>query len=264
MDERTIDDEVAQALAERLIRATATRTAVAPLTAERPRLTAADGYAIQRRVVSYRTAAGEVIVGWKLGLTSKAMQTQLGVGSPDYGPILSGSRVSPGGMLRAAEFIAPRVEAEIAVVLGQPLSGAVTRDMVLEATIGVCAAIEVIDSRITDWQITLADTIADLASSAKVVLSDVVIPIDGFEPRLIGCLFERDGEVLATGAGGAALGDPLAAVAWASETLGQLGLTMEAGAVIMTGALHASVPARAGDTFTARFDRLGDLSVRFA
>jgi 2-keto-4-pentenoate hydratase len=264
MDEQTIDDATADALAVRLIRATRTATAIPPLTAERPGLTPADAYAIQRRVVADRTAAGETVIGWKLGLTSAAMQTQLGVDQPDYGPILSGSMVASGATLPAAAFIAPRVEAEIAVILGQALSGPVSPAEVLEAIVGVCAAIEVIDSRITDWKITLADTIADLASSARVVRSDRVLPLEGFEPRLIGCLLERDGTVLASGAGAAALGDPLAAVAWAAATLGRLGVTMEAGALIMTGALHASLPARAGDTFTARFDRLGSLSVSFA
>lgn len=264
VDGRTIDDRAARDFAARLITATRTRVAIPPLTASQPDLTVADAYAIQQLVVADRTAAGETIVGWKLGLTSKAMQTQLGVDRPDYGPILSGSRVPSGGTLRAADFIAPRVEAEIAVVLGSPLAGPVAVDEVRHATLGICAAIEVIDSRIADWKIALADTIADLASSARVVLSDRIEPVAGFDPRLVGCFLERDGEILATGAGAAALGDPLAAVAWAAATLGRLGVTMEAGAVIMTGALHASVPARAGDRFSASFDRLGSLSVEFA
>lgn len=139
----------------------------------------------------------------------------------------------------------------------------VTRDDVVAATAGVSAAIEVIDSRIADWKIALADTIADLASTARVIVADRVVPLDGLDVRLIGCVMERDGQVVATGAGAAALGDPLVAVAWAANTLGPLGVTMEAGAIVMTGALHASVPAVAGNCFTALFDRLGSLSVSF-
>ena len=133
----------------------------------------------------------------------------------------------------------------------------------IAATAGVVPAIEIIDSRIADWKITLADTIADLASSARVALGGPVVPIGGLDTRLIGCVMEQNGAVVATGAGAAALGDPAEAVAWAANTLGALGVTMEAGAIVMTGALHASVPAQAGDTFSASFDRLGSLSIRF-
>jgi 2-keto-4-pentenoate hydratase len=261
--DRTIDDDVAQGIANELLAATRDRRPIPPLTATRADLTVADAYAIQRGVVASHTATGETVRGWKLGLTSKPMQLQLGVDQPDFAPILSGSIVGSGGTVDVSELIAPRVEAEIAVVLAQPLSGPVSHAEVLAATAGICAAIEVIDSRIADWKITLADTIADLASSARVVLGDRIVPVDGFEPRLVGCAFERGSELIATGAGAAALGDPIAAVAWASRTLGALGVTMEAGAVIMTGSLHASVPARAGDVFTASYDRLGSISVRF-
>lgn len=264
MTDRTIDDATAEALAEHLRRATVTRAAVPPLTTERPDLTAADAYAIQQRVVAARLAAGETVVGWKLGLTSKAMQAQLGVDQPDYGPILSGYLVEAEGALRADAFIAPRVEAEIAYVLERPLRGpGVTREMAQAATAGILPAIEIIDSRIADWKITLADTIADLASSARVALGGPLVPIGGRDVRLIGCVLERGDDVVATGAGAAALGDPAAAVAWAANTLGALGVTMEAGAIVMTGALHASVPAVAGDSFTASFDGLGSLTVRF-
>lgn len=264
MTNRTIDDDVATTLAAHLLEASRSQVAIAPLTASRPDLTASDAYAIQQRVVATRLDVGETIIGWKLGLTSKAMQNQLGVDQPDYGPILSGYLVDQGTALRRGEFIQPRVEAEIAFIMERPLRGpGVTAQDALVATAGVVPAIEIIDSRIADWKITLADTIADLASSARVALGGPVVQIDGLDTRLIGCVLEQNGTVVATGAGAAALGDPAAAVAWAANTLGALGVTMEAGAIVMTGALHASVPAQAGDTFTASFDRLGSLSIRF-
>jgi 2-keto-4-pentenoate hydratase len=139
----------------------------------------------------------------------------------------------------------------------------VTPEAARAATKGIVPALEIIDSRIADWKITLADTIADLASSARVAIGGPIVPIGGRDVRLIGCVLERDGDVVATGAGAAALGDPAAAVAWAANTLGALGVTMEAGAIIMTGALHASIPVRAGDAFTATFDGLGSVAVRF-
>jgi 2-keto-4-pentenoate hydratase len=140
----------------------------------------------------------------------------------------------------------------------------VTAADALGAAAGIRPAIEIIDSRIEAWRITLADTISDLASSARVTVGSSLLPIDGLDVRLIGCVLERGGEVVATGAGAAALGSPAVAVAWAANTLGQLGITLEAGQLIMTGALHASVPVQAGDVFTARFDRLGTVTVRFS
>jgi 2-keto-4-pentenoate hydratase len=264
MTERTLDDGTIAALADRLAAATASRSPVPPLTAEHPDMSPADAYAIQQRIIGARLEAGERVVGWKLGLTSRAMQAQLGVDQPDYGPVLTGYVVAEGQPVPTSELIAPRAEAEIAVILGRDLRGpGVTALDALGATAGIAPAIEIIDSRIADWKIRLADTIADLASSARVAIGGPVVPIGGRDIRLIGCVLERDGDVVATGAGAAALGDPAAAVAWAANTLGALGVTMEAGAIIMTGALHASIPVRPGDAFTATFDGLGSVSVRF-
>ncbi len=261
---RTIDEATAVALGERLHTAWQTRTPIPPLTAEYPDLSPADAYAIQQVVVARRLAAGERIVGWKVGLTSKAMQDQLGVDQPDYGPILSGYLVAEGAAIEAASLIAPRVEAEIAFLLAAPLRGpGVSALDVLRATAGVAPAIEVIDSRIEGWRIRLADTIADLASSAHVVVGPRLTPLDGLELRTVGVVVERRGEVVATGAGAAALGHPAAAVAWAANALGALGVTLEAGALVMPGALHASIPVAAGDVVRARFEGLGAVTVRF-
>lgn len=265
MTERTLDDGTIAALADRLAAATASRSPVAPLTAEHPDMSPADAYAIQQHIIGARLEAGERVVGWKLGLTSRAMQSQLGVDQPDYGPILTGYVVAEGQPVTAAELIAPRAEAEIAVILGRDLRGpGVTALDALGATAGIAPAIEIIDSRIADWKIRLADTIADLASSARVVLGGRLVPLGDLDLRLIGAVLEKNGEVVQTGAGAAALGNPAEAVAWAANTLGALGVTLEAGQFIMTGALHASVPAVAGDTFRAVFDRLGSVTVRFA
>jgi 2-keto-4-pentenoate hydratase len=259
-----LTDPQADALAARLAEATRSRRPIPPISSDWPALTAADAYRIQERIVGARLRDGDRIVGWKLGLTSGAMQQQLGVDQPDYGPMLGSWTLDPGAEISLGELIQPRVEAEIAVILSRPLRGpGVTRSVVETSITGLAAAIEVIDSRIEGWRIGLVDTIADLASTARVLVSRRVVPAVDFEARLVGCVLERDGSVVATGAGAAALGDPLDAVAWAANTLGALGVTLEPGRPVMTGALHASVPVTGPGTFEARFDRLGSLSVSF-
>lgn len=262
---RTLDDDTAAALGTRLYEAWRERRPVPPLTSEHPRLSTADAYAIQQIVVTRRIEAGETVVGWKIGLTSRAMQEQLGVDQPDYGPILSGFMVPEGRPIVVDDLIQPRIEAEIAFVLRAPLRGpGVTSLDVLRATAGVAPALEIIDSRIEAWKIGLADTISDLASSARVTVGGVLTPVEGLDLRTLGVVLEKRGEIVATGAGAAALGNPAEAVAWAANTLGALGVTLEAGHFIMPGALHASVPAARGDVFRARFDRLGSVTARFA
>jgi 2-keto-4-pentenoate hydratase len=259
-----LEQQQIQDMSAALIRAHRDRLPVAPLTDLYPDLTVADAYRVQQAVVQNRLSAGHTVVGWKVGLTSKAMQTMLGVDEPDYGAITSDMLRSDGAQLSRSELIAPRVEAEIAFVLTEPLKGpGVTALDVRRATLGVAAAIEIIDSRVVDWRIRLADTIADLASSAHVVVSPHVVPLADFDLRVLGVSVYRNGVVQETGAGAAVLGDPLEAVAWAANKLGNLGITLKAGAVIMPGALHRAVDVGAGDKFEARFDRLGAVSVQF-
>lgn len=260
-----MDDTLARETAAELVQAERDRRPIAPLTDRWPDLTAEDAYRVQQHVVAMRTGAGEEIMGYKVGLTSRAMQEQLGVDQPDYGPILSPTLLADGATIPASELIQPRVEAEISFVLDRPLKGpGVTALDVLRATAGVCAAVEVIDSRIEGWKIRLPDTIADLASSARVVVAGRIVPAGELDLCLTGVVMEKNGEVVATGAGAAALGNPAEAVAWAANTLGRRGVTLEAGHVIMPGALHASVPVAAGDVVRATFDRLGPVTVRFA
>lgn len=250
-------------LGRRLFEAEAERRPIPPISIGRHWLGAAEAYRIQQEIVRRHLAVGHRIVGWKVGLTSAAMQRQLGVDQPDYGPILSGFLVADRGEIRVADLIAPRIEAEIAFILRAPLRGpGVTVDDVRRATEAVAPALEVIDSRIEDWKLTLVDTVADLASSARIVLGGPV-PLDDLDLAAVHVRLERDGDTVSTGIGGAALGDPAAAVAWAANKLAEFGATMEAGHVIMPGALHSSVPVAAGEAYTAVFDELGSVGVRF-
>lgn len=260
-----LDAAQARSFADALYEARRSRVPIAPFTEAMPELTMQDGYAIQQQLVARLTDDGETICGYKLGLTSAPMQELLGVDQPDFGPVFASTVHRDGATIDADHFIAPRVEAEIAVVLETDLAGphCTVADAFL-ATRGLAAAIEIVDSRIADWKIKIADTVADLASNGAIALGDVVVPLEDLDPRLIGMVFTKNGQVVATGAGAAALGNPLAAVAWLANTLAPMGVTLPAGSVIMTGALHAMVPIESGDTFRADFDRLGPITLQIS
>lgn len=247
--------------ARALYEARATRTPIPPFTDTDPALDMHDGYAIQRELVEMLVAAGDRVVGYKAGLTSAPMQAMFGVDTPDHGPVLASTVYRDGASVPVGSFIAPKVEAEIVFRLGSSLKGpGVGLDAAREAIGEVMAGLEIVDSRIEDWRIRLADTIADLASNGAVVLADPV-PAGDRDFRLTGMVFSRGGELLATGAGAAALGDPVAVVAWLANLLGEHGVALEAGQLIMTGALHAAVPMTPGDTFVAEFDGLGTVTL---
>jgi 2-keto-4-pentenoate hydratase len=251
--------------AEALYLARQTRIPLAAFTDLLPDLGVEDGYAVQQCLTQRLIDDGETICGYKVGLTSAPMQQLLGVNQPDFGPIFDSMVYQDEAEISLDRFIAPRIEAEIGVILGSDLSGpGCTPDQALQSTRGLVAALEIVDSRIRDWKIRLADTIADLASSGAIALSNLVVPVEGFDPRLIGMVFCRNGEVIATGVGAATLGDPFAAVAWLANNLAPRGIVLPAGSIIMTGALHAMVPIAPGDAFLAEFDRLGPISIRIA
>jgi len=253
----------APAKARALYDARRTRVPIPPFTDADPTLGMADGYAIQRELIDLLLADGDRIVGHKVGLTSKPMQQMVGVDSPDYGPVLASTIYRDGDTIPVSRFIAPKVEAEIVFVIGERLMGpGVTVTQAHAAIAGAVAAMEIVDSRIADWRIKLADTVADLASNGAMATSSRVVPITELDPRLVGMTLTRNGELIDTGAGAAALGDPVAVVAWLANVLGADGVALEPGHLIMTGALHAAVPMTPGDVFRAEFDRLGPITVR--
>jgi 2-keto-4-pentenoate hydratase len=253
----------APAKARALYDARRTRVPIPPFTDDDPSLGMADGYAIQRELIELLLADGDRIVGHKVGLTSKPMQKMVGVDSPDYGPVLASTIYRDGDTIPASRFIAPKIEAEIVFVIGERLEGpGVTVTQAHAAIAGAVAAMEIVDSRIADWRIKLADTVADLASNGAMATSSRIVPITDIDTRLVGMTLTRNGELIDTGAGAAALGDPVAVVAWLANVLGGDGVALEPGHLIMTGALHAAVPMTPGDVFRAEFDRLGPITVR--
>jgi 2-keto-4-pentenoate hydratase len=251
-------------LAGLLRRAEADRAPIAPLTELRgDGLDLASAYAVQDINTRLRLAAGERLAGRKVGLTSLPMQRQLGVDQPDFGVLFQSMLIPDGGTVAAGELIAPRAEAEIAFVLGKRLAGPdVTVADVRDAVSQVVLAIEVIDSRVADWRIKLADTVADNASSARVVVGPAV----DATPELLATLADEavelyvDDALAAEGRGAEVLGDPLEAVAWLARTLHPYGAGIEAGELVLAGAVHASLPLTPGTTLSVRSGRLPALT----
>jgi 2-oxopent-4-enoate hydratase len=257
-------EETLAALAESLREAERTRRPIAPLTAEHPDLSVADAYRIQQLNVHRRKEEGGIVRGRKIGLTSLAMQRQLGVDEPDFGALFAEMLVEEGDAISVAELIQPRVEAEIAFVMETELRGpGVGADDALRAVAGALPAIEVIDSRVADWKIKLPDTIADNASSARVVRGGELTPVDDLDLRLIGMALSVNGDIAATGAGAAVLGNPIHCVAWLANKLGEFGVPLRVGDLVIAGALHAALPVAPGDTVHAEFAELGAVTARF-
>jgi len=249
-----------QPLADRLWRAVQERRAITPLTAEHPGLTVDAAYDIQDRVVAHHLAKGATVTAAKLGLTSAVKQRQMNVSEPLYGWLTDGMLLPAGNLLEVGRFIQPRVEPEIAFGTARDLDGpGVTTAAVLAATEWVAPAIDVLDSRFTGYRFTLADVTADNSSAAAYALGSPVEPAGDL--RLTGCVFTKNGELVATAAGAAVMEHPAAAVAWFVRKLHDRGGGLPAGSVVLAGALTAAVPIAPGDTVTAEFDRVGAVTV---
>lgn len=240
------------------------RDPIAPLTEVLPDLSVADAYAIAQRNVAARVAAGATIVGHKIGLTSPAVQAQLGVDQPDYGALLDVTAIADRSTVDAGAFIAPRLELELAFELAEPLpNAAVTADDVRRATARVLPALELVDSRIRDWRIRLADTVADGASSAAFVLGSGGRTLSELDAADIAGELWRGDELLESGNTSAVLGDPCVSVAWLANAVGALGKHLDAGEIILSGACTRMVDVHPGDHFRGVLAGLGEVSVTF-
>lgn len=243
-------------LADRLTTAVVERTAIEPLTDD-VALDLPTAYEVQRVL---RERAG-TLAGWKLGVTSRAKQAQVGVDAPVYGFLPAASALDLGEPLPCAEHIQPRAEPEIVFVLGRDLAGPHVRAVdVLAATAGVAAGIEILDSRYRDYRFTMADVVADDTSAGRFVVG-APVAVAGIDLRLVGVLLERNGELVATASGAASLGHPAAAVAWLVRQLAASGEGLTAGEVVLSGGLTAATPVTAGDVVTVSIDRLGTVEL---
>lgn len=260
-----MDPSAQSQVAEELLGAYASGKPVAPLSETYPGLTFEDAYTIQRLQVESWTAQGRAVRGHKVGLTNARVQAQLGVDQPDYGHLMDDFFHLEHTPIPISRFIQPKIEPEIAFVLRRPLHGpGVTVPEAIDAVEYVLPSLEIVDSRIEDWKIGILDTISDNASSGAVVLGSTPTPLGAVDLRLTGVTIHRNGELAATGAGGAVLGSPLSSLVWLANTLGSLGVTLEAGQVVLPGAATPMVAVAEGDTFTARFAGLGSVTAVFS
>lgn len=238
---------------------------IGQLTQRYPGMELADAYAIQQLNLARRLTSGRAVVGHKIGLTSEPMQSLLGVDEPDFGYVLDDMVVSNGAAVRCGQFCAPRVEPEVAFLLGKPLRGpGVTIDEVRSATEAVAVALEIVDSRITDWKLTLRDTVADNASSGAVVLGDWVPYNDHVDLAAERASLQINGTEVDTGLGSAVLGDPAAAVAWLANALAPFGTELLPGQFIMSGSFTTAAFVHRGDTASAVISGLGTVSLSFS
>lgn len=244
-------------IAALLTDAKADRVAIQAFSAGSDCFDLATGYAVQRML---RAQAGP-LVGWKLGVTSRVKQTQVGISEPIRGFLAASAALDLGAPLRIGEHIQPRAEPEIVLILGADLAGPnVTSADVLAATQSVAVGIEILDSRYTDYRFTTADVVADNTSAGRFVVGSA-IPAAGLDLRLIGVVLEHNGEVVGTAAGAAAVGHPASAVAWLVRSLAAEDEGLRAGDVVFTGGLTAAVPLAAGDVVVATADRIGGVEI---
>ncbi len=260
----SLTNEQVKELADSLWSAEETHNFIPPLTDSFPDLSPDDAYRVQEQVLQYRLSSGRKVVGKKVGLTSAAMQKMLGIDTPDYGMIFDNMVLADGAEVPFDSLQQPRVEPEITFFLKKTIKGPnVSIDDVLEATDYVVASLEVVGSRVADWKIKLADTIADNASHMAAVIGSAKIDVAQVDLVNEGLVFEKNGVELSRGTGAAVLDNPAKAVAWCANKLGEYGVPLNAGEFVMPGALVGMTPVEKGDIVVAKFDTLGSVSVKF-
>ena len=256
--------EVRDQLAADLAEAERSRVPMSPLTDAYPEIDVVDAYEIQLINIRQRVAEGAKIVGHKVGLSSKAMQDMMGVDEPDYGHLLDEMQVFEDVPVQAGRFLYPRVEVEVGFILADDLPGAgCTEEDVLAATAAFVPAIELIDTRITNWQIKLCDTIADNASSAGWVLGEARVSPKDIDIRNIDAVLTNHGEVVAEGRSDAVLGNPVTAVAWLARKVESFGVRLKAGDIVLPGSCTRAIDAPPGSDFVADFTGLGSVRLSF-
>ncbi|MFD9411631.1 2-keto-4-pentenoate hydratase [Streptomyces sp. NPDC059989] len=259
-----LNDRHRREAAELLSAAERRRAPMRPLTELYEGIGAQDAYEIQLLGIRARCADGAVVTGHKVGLSSPVMQAMMGVDEPDYGHLLDAMELREDTPVPAAAYCAPRIEVEVGFVLGADLPGeGCTEADVLAATARVVPALELIDSRIADWRISLADTIADNASSAGYVIGEGRDPRE-LDLKAIEARLDSGGETLAAGRSDAVLGDPATAVAWLARTVARFGVPLRKGHLVLPGSCTRAVDVAAGRTYTAEFTGLGSVSLSFS
>ena len=257
---RLMVDEVQEA-AEALLGVYRSMEPIDPITPRFADAPLSMAYEIALAQVQDWEKSGDTVKGHKVGLASRAIQRQMGVDQPDFGHLTATMFHPEHAPIAADTFIQPRIEPEIAFVLGKPLTGpGVTVADAISAVDFVLPCLEIVDSRIRDWNIGIFDTIADNASSGGVLLGSRPASLSDVDVRLTGCNLHVNGQLIATGGGGAVLGSPINALVWLANTVGPLGVTLEAGHVVLPGSMTKAVPIRPGDTIVATIGGLGSVT----
>jgi 2-keto-4-pentenoate hydratase len=222
-------------------------------------------YEIQETNVNLAVQGGRRIVGRKIGLTSKAVQAQIGVDQPDFGTLFADMCFADGVEISSSSLIAPRCEAEVAIVLHSDLDRESHTVLdVISATAYVLPALEIVDSRIADWDIRITDTVADNGSSALFVVGSSPVRLSEVDVANVAMSLEKNGELVSEGSGTACLGNPLNAAIWLADTLSNLNSPLKAGDVVLTGALGPMIPIQPGDSFKATMGALGTVATSFS
>ena len=258
-------------LARQLYAARKARTALRHFSSAHPSMTIEDGYAIQREWVRLELADGRHIRGRKIGLTSRAMQQASQITEPDYAPLMDDMFFDQGGDIPFERFIAPRVEVELAFVLGKPLRGpGVTLFDVLAATEYVTPAIEIIDARIEQFDRDtkaprkVFDTISDFAANAGIVTGGRPVRVDAVDLRWVGAMLYKNGVIEETGLAGAVLNHPANGVAWLANKIAPHDEQLDAGDIVLAGSFTRPAVAARGDSFHVDYGPLGSVAFRFA
>jgi len=223
----------------------------------------AAAYQVQQINNALRLAEGGVVVGQKIGLTSLAVQKQLGVDQPDFGLLFADTEVKNGGGVRASEILQPKAEAEIAFVMKHDLTGEITLERAKAAIDYAVGAIEIVGSRVLNWDIRITDTVADNASASHFVLGDVRQDVNELDLAAVKMQLKKNGEVVSEGMGAACMGNPLFALVWLAQTFADLGTPLKAGDIVLSGALGPMCAGEAGDTFVAEIDGFGAVAFSF-
>ncbi|WP_237210392.1 2-keto-4-pentenoate hydratase [Rothia nasimurium] len=255
---------VHEQLGQSLLTARSTREAIAPVRETLPEGTIADAYAIQTVQRDRLLAEGRELIGHKIGLTSLAMQQQLGVDSPDFGFVLDDMVFEAGSSIPVDAFIEPKVEPELAFRLSKDISASATLDDLKDSIEGVYPAIEIIDSRIKNWDIKLIDTISDNASCGAIVVGKQPLDIEFDDLPGVSCTLLIDGEEKAKGEGKDVMGHPLEPLLWLAGVLAEQGEGLKAGQVVLTGSFTQALPVVRGEQVTAHYDGYGELQLVFS
>lgn len=263
-------EEIAAA-AEALYEAEAGNRQIPLLTGRHPGMTLEDAYAVQAALVARKKAAGRKVIGWKIGLTSRAMQQALDITTPDSGILFDDMLFADGATVPVGRFIQPRIEAEIAFLMRAPLAGHdVTRDDVLAATAFVAPSLEILDTRIirrdpeTGRTRRIQDTVSDNAANAGLVLGSQRHAPQGFDLRWIGAIVKRNAVVEETGLGAGVLDDPVTGILWLVHRLADYGMAIAAGDILLSGSFIRPIEAEAGSRFEADFGPFGTVTLNFA